>query len=200
MPLFDNDGTTSYEIGKLYDNDGTTSYQIGKIFDNDDTTSSLIYTASVTMTNLVGSAEQTVADAWSDHGVLSNTVNGNTIPTVTGHRYYVRASASATVGGCSHGYTNSYGYATAKFIDNIAESGNGNSVVGHAIVTALADNTVLQLATSRGESDQGSTSATFYMVVDITQYEEDTGTTYTADSFWEAIGSTIFYDSKEFET
>lgn len=200
MPLQDYDGTTSYEIGKLYDNDGTTNYQIGKIFDNDGATSSLIYTASVNMTNLVGSAEQTVLNAWTDHGVLSNTVNGITIPTVTGHRYYVRASATANVGGCSHGYTNSYGYATAKFVEDIVKSGNGNSIVGHAIVTALADNTVLQLATSRGDSDQGSTSAAFYMVVDITQYEEDTGVTYTADSFWEAIGSTIFYNSKEFET
>lgn len=44
-PIYDNDGTTSYEIGKVYDNDGTTSYQIGKVYDNDGTTNSLIYSA-----------------------------------------------------------------------------------------------------------------------------------------------------------
>ena len=45
MPIYDNNGTTSYEIGNLYDNDGTTSYQIGKVYDNNGTTSSLIYSS-----------------------------------------------------------------------------------------------------------------------------------------------------------
>lgn len=45
MPIYDNDGTTSYEVGKVYDNDGTTSYQIGKVYDNDGTTSYLLYTS-----------------------------------------------------------------------------------------------------------------------------------------------------------
>lgn len=43
MPIYDNNGTTNYEIGKLYDNDGTTNYQIGKVHDNDGTTNRLIY-------------------------------------------------------------------------------------------------------------------------------------------------------------
>lgn len=46
MAIYDNNGTTSYEIGKLYDNDGTTSYQIGNAYDNDGTNSYLIYTAN----------------------------------------------------------------------------------------------------------------------------------------------------------
>ena len=46
-PIYDNDGTTSYEIGKVYDNDGTTSYQIGKVYDNDGTTNSLIYNSEL---------------------------------------------------------------------------------------------------------------------------------------------------------
>lgn len=45
MPIYDNDGTTNYQIGKVYDNDGATNYQIGKVYDNDGTTNSLIYTA-----------------------------------------------------------------------------------------------------------------------------------------------------------
>lgn len=45
MAIYDNSGTTSYEIGKLYDNDGTTSHQIGKAYDNYGTVNSLIYSA-----------------------------------------------------------------------------------------------------------------------------------------------------------
>lgn len=45
MAIYDNDGTTSYEIGKVYDNDGTTNYQIGKVYDNNGTINSLIYNA-----------------------------------------------------------------------------------------------------------------------------------------------------------
>ncbi len=45
MPIYDNNGTTSYEIGKVYDYDGTTSHQIGKVYDYNGTASGLIYTA-----------------------------------------------------------------------------------------------------------------------------------------------------------
>ena len=45
MAIYDTDGTTKYEIGKLYDNNGTTSYQIGKVYDSNGTVVSLIYTA-----------------------------------------------------------------------------------------------------------------------------------------------------------
>lgn len=45
MPIYDNDGTTEYEIGKVYDYNGTTWNQIGKIYDNDGTTDTLIYNA-----------------------------------------------------------------------------------------------------------------------------------------------------------
>lgn len=47
MPIYDNDGTANYQIGKLYDSDGTNKYQIGKVYDNDGTTNSLIYSAEV---------------------------------------------------------------------------------------------------------------------------------------------------------
>lgn len=45
MAIYDNDGTSDREIGKLYDNNGTSNFQIGKIYDNDGTTSYLIYSA-----------------------------------------------------------------------------------------------------------------------------------------------------------
>ena len=46
MAIYDNNGTTNYEIGKLYDNDGTTNHQISKVYDNDGTASSLIYNSA----------------------------------------------------------------------------------------------------------------------------------------------------------
>ena len=45
MPIYDNNGTTSYEIGTIYDNNGTTNTQIGYVYDNNGTTNSLIYQA-----------------------------------------------------------------------------------------------------------------------------------------------------------
>lgn len=45
MVIYDNDGTSNSEIGKLYDNDGTTNYQIGKVYDNDGTSNHLVYSA-----------------------------------------------------------------------------------------------------------------------------------------------------------
>lgn len=45
MPIYDYDGTTSTQIGKVYDYNGTTSTQIGKVYDYDGTTSTLIYSA-----------------------------------------------------------------------------------------------------------------------------------------------------------
>ncbi|MBR6518753.1 MAG: hypothetical protein IKT63_03670, partial [Oscillospiraceae bacterium] len=46
MAIYDNNGTTDCEIGKIYDNNGTTDYQIGKVYDNNGTVDSLVYTSS----------------------------------------------------------------------------------------------------------------------------------------------------------
>ena len=51
MPIYDNDGTTSHEIGKLYDNNGSANAQIGKVYDNNGTTNSLIYSAEQSYAN-----------------------------------------------------------------------------------------------------------------------------------------------------
>ena len=200
MPIYDADDTTRYQIGKVYDADDTTRYQIGKVYDNDGTSNYLIYSGSVVLTNLVGSAAQTITRSWSDHGYDSGTANGRAISTIAGHRYYVRAYAEAWAAGCSHGYTNPYGYATAVFINSVAATGNGGNVTNHAIVQANSSTTYMQLAYRRNESDQGSTRATFYMIVDLTELEASTGVTYTADSFWSLIGKSVFYGTKEMNT
>lgn len=49
MAIYDNNGSTNYEIGKLYDNNGSTSSQIHTVYDNNGTTSSLIYIGQETL-------------------------------------------------------------------------------------------------------------------------------------------------------
>lgn len=51
MAIYDNDGTTKHEIGKLYDADSTTKYQIGEVYDHIGTTKSLIYKAELVLLN-----------------------------------------------------------------------------------------------------------------------------------------------------
>ena len=43
MAIWDNNGTTTYEIGKMWDNNGTTTYQIDKVYDNNGTTNTLVF-------------------------------------------------------------------------------------------------------------------------------------------------------------
>ena len=43
MPIYDNDGATSYPTARIYDNDGAASVPIGKIYDNDGAEKFLIY-------------------------------------------------------------------------------------------------------------------------------------------------------------
>lgn len=51
MPIYDNDGTTNYEIASIYDYDGTTNCYMSTIHDNDGTTSSLIYSGEKVIAN-----------------------------------------------------------------------------------------------------------------------------------------------------
>lgn len=72
MAINDYDGTSYHEIGKVYDYNGTTYSQIGKVYDNNGTTSSLIYSASVTVTlTNYGIASKYLA-AWSSLGDASS--------------------------------------------------------------------------------------------------------------------------------
>ena len=70
MPIYDHNGTTNSEIGKIYDYDGTTNSQIGKIYDYDGTTERLIYTAE---TQIYPGASVTTRINWG-----SNTISGFT--------------------------------------------------------------------------------------------------------------------------
>ena len=197
MPIYDNNGTTNYEISKVYDNDGTSNYQIGKIFDHDGTNNYLTYTASVTLKNLL-SGEMDVLGYWQDHGAWTSTHDGTALPTVSGHRYYVRAQSTISAAGCAHGYTGTYGRARAKFAGTtISTALNYQWVMDHAIIKATSNTTTPQLEIYREQSDQGNGHAYFYMVVDLTELEAATGVTYTADSFWSLIGSAVFYNTKE---
>ena len=51
MAIYDYDGTSTHEIGKIYDYDGTTTYQIGKVYDYDGTSTHLIYSAEEIILN-----------------------------------------------------------------------------------------------------------------------------------------------------
>lgn len=93
MPLFDNDGTTSYEIGKLYDNDGTTSYQIGKAWDYDGTTSYLVYEAAW---HLFNAGYQNEVSTYNKTGEGTYTVSD------TGSAISLKAKASSTSAGRAH--------------------------------------------------------------------------------------------------
>lgn len=76
MPIYDFDGSTSREIGKLYDNNGTTSSQIKEVYDNDGTTSRLVYKdAPDYLFNWGDNAE--ITGGWSvKKWVLSGSANG----------------------------------------------------------------------------------------------------------------------------
>lgn len=49
MPIYDNNGTTNYEIASLTDYNGTTYSQIGTVYDYNGTTSSVIFSAEYTV-------------------------------------------------------------------------------------------------------------------------------------------------------
>lgn len=75
MPIYDSNGTTSTQIGKVYDSNGTTSTQIGKVYDNNGTTNSLIYEASITY--FPGYTVQGAQSGGSWGSFYANTSNSN---------------------------------------------------------------------------------------------------------------------------
>ena len=95
-----------------------------------------VWNSSVILNNLIGSSSQLVQYTYADHGSTSATQNGTAISTISGHRYYVRARTYVSAQPCSHGYTNTYGRATAKFVSIIVSSTNNHYTTNHAIVTA----------------------------------------------------------------
>ena len=69
MPIYDNNGSASNQIGLLYDNNGTTSSQIGKVYDNNGTTDSLIYEIVDPLILFDGTS---VSNWTIEHGVHTN--------------------------------------------------------------------------------------------------------------------------------
>lgn len=76
MPIYDFDGSTSREIGKLYDWNGSTNSQIKEVYDFDGTTSRLIYKdAPDYLFNWGDNAE--ITGGWSvKKWVLAGSANG----------------------------------------------------------------------------------------------------------------------------
>lgn len=149
-----------------------------------------VWRRSVTLVNLVGNQQITstkVIDAAYNEG----TTPMQNYTTVSGHKYFVRGSASATG-------TWTYGPASRLSVGSLQVA----SMNGPNNATLIPSSSSVQSAHYwMGSSQVGAYSActaTIYMVVDITPLEEATGRTFTAAQFWSYIGSTVFYGSKEF--
>lgn len=94
MAIYDNDGTTSYQIGKVYDNDGTSSHQIGKLYDHDGTSNYLVYTAVPNI--VVPNQSDYPASAWVKGSRVTVAYSGNTVVcTVPDSRDYLSANNGA---------------------------------------------------------------------------------------------------------
>ena len=78
MAIYDNNGSTNAEIGKLYDNNGTTSSQIGKVYDNNGTTNSLIYTAWNGEIYLNGDEITELTGGWTTYKGQAGSITKNT--------------------------------------------------------------------------------------------------------------------------
>lgn len=66
MAIYDYDGTTNYEIGKIYDYDGSSNHQIGKVYDYDGTTNRLIYSAEEQHSLSVSVQQGSGSKNWKD--------------------------------------------------------------------------------------------------------------------------------------
>lgn len=152
-----------------------------------------VWRRSVTLTNLVGGSsirDNRVIDA----GYNDMTYTVKTITAEAGHKYYVRARASA-VGSWTMGPTS-----TISFDGTTVTSSGGNQTTGAIMKSPSAGS---RSVTHRvyGSSAAGAYSACDSytdMIVDITPLEEAAGRTFDAAQFWSYIGSTVFYGSKEF--
>ena len=194
MPIYDNDGTTSYEIGKIYDNDGTTNYQIGKVYDNDGTTSYLIYTAEITVTNLL--PKDSISWSWSDWGYDAPSSNGAVITMDPAKRYFWR----------HHTWVSQYNVnASADYYSWVQGGLAGISTPSayHSLDTTPSGITTGKASTRltasmRRQYTCGSAGVNNGMLVDITELESVYGT-LTAAQVWQILGSAHFTGSKTIE-
>lgn len=152
-----------------------------------------VWKKAITITNKLSAATE-VKHNWSDIGYDATTYNGNAVALTKGHRYYIRAQSSTWAS------LNDGGFADGAAVFDgvtIASSGTGATKTNHAIVKASAASAYLQTYVHRNNSPQGGTTSTFYMIVDLTELEAAAGKTYTAETFWAAVKSAVFYGSKE---
>ena len=102
MAIYDNNGTTNTEIGKLYDNNGSTSSQIHIVYDNNGTSSFEIYRAEETLFSGltqetpgaygVGQRTEIYSSEYTNNGYTSLAVTGTVGATVLGQGIYGYAS------------------------------------------------------------------------------------------------------------
>lgn len=98
MAIWDNNGSTSTEIGKLYDNNGTTTTQIHIVYDNNGTTSYEIYRAEETLFSgltqetpgaySLGQKTEKYSSEYTNSGYTSLAVTGTVGGTVLGQGIY----------------------------------------------------------------------------------------------------------------
>lgn len=154
-----------------------------------------VWRRSVTLTNLIGNSDSSTTHT-IDIGYNSGITNYRTISTESGHRYYVRAKAE-----CAGSFASSPTPTSRAQIGgtNIASIYSVNSTTNHAIITAGSSSVLRHFwqGTASGSGVYASCKATWYMLVDLTELESATGTTFTASSFWSYIGSSVFYGDKE---
>lgn len=152
-----------------------------------------VWRRAVTLVNLVGN-EAAIDIKVIDAGYNDMTHTMRTFTAINGHKYYCRASTDC-VGAWTMGPTS-----TVFFDGTTVSSSGGNANTGH-IVKTLSSGTKSATHRVYGSSVAGAYSAcnaNLYMMVDITPLEEATGITFTASSFWNYIGQTVFYGSKDF--
>lgn len=125
MSIYDDDGATNYQVGKVYDNDGTANFQIGKVYDNNGSVNSLIY-----------SAEQELYTGGNEHTEITG---GYTIRTVQGSVTYptdniwVYCNGSADTACCAYSAKkiNVSGYSTLVVHVSLGyQEGNSTFTVG----------------------------------------------------------------------
>lgn len=158
--------------------------------------------SSVTLVNqLNATVNATVTDQQVGYSSKSKTIV--TFNTIAGHRYFIRAMWNGYSFDYGQGGYYYNGYVSANGVNiagrNTQSQFAQTSQTGQIITTAGGNSFSAYVTMTNYQQSQGSATGTVYMVVDITEFEELKGRTYTADEFWQEIGSAVFYGTKEIE-
>lgn len=151
MPIYDNNGSASYEIGSLFDNNGTTSSQIGKVYDNNGTSSALIYEGE-TQLFPPGQLTSWSAYAYNENGTWSS---GTYTPSSTAQG--LQARNGNVVAGAYISTSNIRLYAGINAIGY-----NGSRLLSNTAINLTGVNTITLTAYS-STSDMSKTNAYAYL-------------------------------------